>query len=133
MRRVISPLALVKVTARICAAGMFLAAIRCTPAAVSGLVLPVPAAATTRTGPIAVAGCSCGGVRSERIVAEAAGELQDFNMAVVPVTDEDLLVSCEHREIGIEVPLTVGVALAIDHDALDQLRPVMRLGTDVGV
>ena len=68
MRPVISAAALlVKVTARTRLAGIPQSAIRCATAAVSVLVLPVPAPAITSTGPLWMAASRCAGVKSSRI------------------------------------------------------------------
>ncbi len=70
MRSVISPAALlVKVTARMRAAGMPRASMRQATPEVRVLVLPVPAPASTSTGPSRLAASACAGVRPARMEA----------------------------------------------------------------
>jgi hypothetical protein len=59
--------------------------------------------------------------------------LLEFNIAVVSVTDDELFVGCEHGEIGVEVPLTACIALAVQDDAFDALRAVVRFDAHEGV
>ena len=82
---------LVKVTARIREAAMRRTAIRCATAAVRHLVLPVPAPARTRTGPVLVAASACDGVSPASI--EAPGGVSrpvDIDMAIPSVTGQRL-------------------------------------------
>ena len=74
------------------------------------------------------------GLRAARAQQSSEPEnLLDFDMTVVSVTDDQLLVGCKDCERRIEIPLSVAIPLAIHNDTLGVLRTVTGFSIDVRI